>query len=389
MPAAPAAFDGLTFLQRGWLSSNNVLLHGAPGEGATLVDSGHCAHAQQTLALVRHGLGDEPLARIVNTHLHSDHCGGNATLQRAFAATPVVIPPGQWDAVQRWDEDALSYRPTRQRCERFTADAVLAPGATLRCGGRAWEVLAAPGHDPHSVILFDAAHGVLISADALWERIDEQKFDAELRRKLVANGLRVGIVGGALPEDLAKLLELDGDAAETSDSQLITAQSAVPRVTRRVVQVKRPDPISIKVSELRDEAQVLLSQEGSFGGKTFRQMEGVYSLQAERVPGQRVNVRLTPELHHGDLKQRFAGSQQGIFMSIPSREREVFDDLSMDVTLAPGELLVLGCLPAAKTSLGGKFDLKSFHDTALAAGGVPLSVLERIVDGWVATQAPA
>ena len=169
MPAAPAAFDGLAFLQRGWLSSNNVLLHGAPGEGATLVDSGHCAHAQQTLALVRHGLGDEPLARIVNTHLHSDHCGGNATLQRAFAATPVVIPPGQWDAVQRWDEDALSYRPTRQRCERFTADAMLLPGATLRCGGRAWEVLAAPGHDPHSVILFDAAHGVLISADALWE----------------------------------------------------------------------------------------------------------------------------------------------------------------------------------------------------------------------------
>ncbi|MFA4938076.1 DUF885 family protein [Brevundimonas sp.] len=41
----------------------------------------------------------------------------------------------------------------------------------------------------------------------------------------------------------------------------------------------------------------------------------------------------------------------------------------------------------AKTSLGAKFDIKGFHDTALAAGGVPLSVLERIVDGWVATQA--
>ncbi|WP_306002663.1 DUF885 family protein [Brevundimonas sp. C43] len=41
----------------------------------------------------------------------------------------------------------------------------------------------------------------------------------------------------------------------------------------------------------------------------------------------------------------------------------------------------------AKTALGTKFDIKGFHDTALAAGGVPLSVLERIVDGWVATQA--
>lgn len=200
------------------------------------------------------------------------------------------------------------------------------------------------------------------TADAIWEGIDEQKFDAELRRRLVANGLRVGIVGGSLPKELADLLELDGAASETSGAQVITDQSAVPRVSRQVIQAKRREPRPIQVSELRDEGQVLLSRDGSFGGKTFRQMQGVYSLQAETIPGQRVKVRLTPELHHGELKQRFAGSQQGIFMSIPSREREVFDDLAMDATLAPGELLVLGCLPAAKTSLGGVFH------TATAAG---------------------
>ena len=41
----------------------------------------------------------------------------------------------------------------------------------------------------------------------------------------------------------------------------------------------------------------------------------------------------------------------------------------------------------AKATLGPRFDIKGFHDTALAAGGVPLSVLERIVNGWVAAQA--
>lgn len=170
-PSLPAALAGLRVFERGWLSSNNVLIPGEDsedGEGAVLVDAGHCVHASQTVALLRQALAGRPLARVLNTHLHSDHCGGNAALQREFGAE-VRIPPGSWDAVRAWDEDALSYRATGQRCERFRADARLEPGAPLVLGGRRWEVLAAPGHDPDSVMLFDARHGVLISADALWE----------------------------------------------------------------------------------------------------------------------------------------------------------------------------------------------------------------------------
>jgi glyoxylase-like metal-dependent hydrolase (beta-lactamase superfamily II) len=159
---------GLTVLERGWLSSNNILLHGAPGEGAVLVDSGHCVHAEQTLALVEHALQDERLRLLVNTHLHSDHCGGNARLQQAHAV-PVWVPPGQAEAARAWDEAALSYQPTGQRCERFAVQGVLQPDTALRVGSRQWQVIAAPGHDPHSVMLFDAEQGVLLSADALWE----------------------------------------------------------------------------------------------------------------------------------------------------------------------------------------------------------------------------
>jgi glyoxylase-like metal-dependent hydrolase (beta-lactamase superfamily II) len=166
-----AALDGVTVFERGWLSSNNILLHGRDAdEGATLVDTGHCVHAGQTVALVRHALrGVSTLRRIVNTHLHSDHCGGNAALQRAFGAASLAIPPGEADAVARWDEDALSYRATGQRIERFAHDEVLHPGASLTVGARTWQALAAPGHDPHALVLFDAHDGVLISADALWE----------------------------------------------------------------------------------------------------------------------------------------------------------------------------------------------------------------------------
>ena len=164
-----AALNGLTVLERGWLSSNNIVIHGAAGDpGGVLIDSGHVVHAEQTVALVQHALAGEPLHRIVNTHLHTDHCGGNAALQRAFGA-PIVVPPGNADAVSVWDTMRLTHASTGQRGERFTHAATLAAGDHFIAGGRRWDAIAAPGHDPHSLMLFDAQHGVLISADALWE----------------------------------------------------------------------------------------------------------------------------------------------------------------------------------------------------------------------------
>jgi hypothetical protein len=197
------------------------------------------------------------------------------------------------------------------------------------------------------------------TADVMWEQIDEQRFDADLRRQLVANGLRAGVVGGTPPEALSDLMALQSDAPETSAVRVISGQSAVPRVTRQVKQLNRRDEMSIQVSEVQPEAQVLLSDHGTMGGKTFQQVQGVYTLRAESIPGQRVKVRLTPELHHGDLRNRRVGSDQGIFLSTVSREREVFEQLAMQAELAPGELLILGCLPDAKASLGGVFHTAS------------------------------
>jgi glyoxylase-like metal-dependent hydrolase (beta-lactamase superfamily II) len=160
LPASMRVFE------RGWLSANNILLVGRID--TTLVDSGYATHAPQTLALVRHALGERGLDRVVNTHLHSDHCGGNAALKHAFGCR-IAIPAAEAEKVRNWDEEALSYRATGQQCARFDADATIAPGAVLAMGDLPWQALAAPGHDPHALLFWCAEEGILIAGDALWQ----------------------------------------------------------------------------------------------------------------------------------------------------------------------------------------------------------------------------
>ncbi|MBP6305184.1 MAG: MBL fold metallo-hydrolase [Giesbergeria sp.] len=170
--ALPALPPEMTVLERGWLSANNIVFRGADNRldgGAAVVDTGYCTHAAQTVALIGAALQGQPLERIFNTHLHSDHCGGNAALQAAWPGVRTAVPPGHLAQVQGWDAYALSYTPTGQQCPRFRADAALLPGTEVRLGVRLWQVHAAPGHDPHSIVLFEPQDALLISADALWE----------------------------------------------------------------------------------------------------------------------------------------------------------------------------------------------------------------------------
>ncbi|MDO5623384.1 MAG: MBL fold metallo-hydrolase [Pseudomonadota bacterium] len=163
----PALPPTLRVLERDWLSSNNVL---CLGESPALIDTGHLKHAAGTLALVRGQLpGGQHLADIAHTHLHSDHCGGTATLQGAWPQARTWVPAPSLPHVQAWDDDALTFVDSAQRCARFEAQHALVPGQTVRLGAHDWQLHAAPGHDALAVLLFEPVHGVLVAGDAMWE----------------------------------------------------------------------------------------------------------------------------------------------------------------------------------------------------------------------------
>ena len=167
--AVRAAFEraNLRVIERNWLSANQIIFHDSDREGS-VVDTGYIKHRDMTLALVREALQGRHLKRIINTHLHADHCGGNALLSRTYQAE-IYLPIASYNAAQRWDPLAEDFASVAQRCERFVPNYGLIPGSHILLGTRQWEVHSAPGHDPNSIILFEPIEKILISADALWE----------------------------------------------------------------------------------------------------------------------------------------------------------------------------------------------------------------------------
>jgi uncharacterized protein (DUF885 family) len=51
-----------------------------------------------------------------------------------------------------------------------------------------------------------------------------------------------------------------------------------------------------------------------------------------------------------------------------------------------GQLKILELRNRAQKALGGKFDIRAFHDEVLDAGALPLDVLETRIDTWISTQ---
>ena len=158
--------DALLVIERGWLSANSIMCF--EGDDATVVDSGYVTHAAQTVELVDHALHGRRLKRLINTHSHSDHIGGNAALQARFGCE-IIVPAGLHATIAEWDENALLLSPLGQQGARFQHDHLIQAGNDISMGDLNWQALAVPGHDMEALAFYNPERRILISGDALWE----------------------------------------------------------------------------------------------------------------------------------------------------------------------------------------------------------------------------
>lgn len=165
---APQLPASVRVIVRGWLNCNQVVLL-APGDNV-LVDSGYSTHRERTLELLasRDGLDRQPLERLINTHCHSDHMGGNAAVASAFGCR-VTIPEGEVKHVRPWTPQSAWMAQFDQKADPFHFDDTISAGDTFEAAGFEWQAHAAPGHDMDALMFFEPRHRLLISGDALWE----------------------------------------------------------------------------------------------------------------------------------------------------------------------------------------------------------------------------
>jgi hypothetical protein len=216
-----------------------------------------------------------------------------------------------------------------------------------------------------------------LNSDA-WQEIDETQLSPAVRRELANNGFRAGVIGGTLPDPIARALNSGKLPAEVANSQSESADvdlTADPIVHGRLQQLRRNQRSEVQASEVYSSLPLLINNARELSGRTFAQAQAIYALRIDPKPDRTAIVELTPELHYGPLQWRWTRGEDdsGILRQAQVRDHEVFDQLRMSVRLAPGEMLVLMGLPDAGSRLG-----QYFHTTNSPEGPQQKLILIRL-----------
>ncbi len=216
-------------------------------------------------------------------------------------------------------------------------------------------------HDPHD----EEIRG------GLWAFADEQFLTPGIRDRLAANGLRVGIIGGHLPPDLARRMT---PAAMTPGAGEELATDAA--VTRRQLQLLPERRGEIVTGSGIRELVLLERADDGVSGATYRDASTILSMEV--TPGANGSVRITvvPEVKHGPLEKSWVG-EDGMFRLEAGQRQHRLEHLGFTATLPRDSMLIIGCAGDDSASVGDC--LLRDHDRA-AGTGVRLVTIRPLAD---------
>jgi hypothetical protein len=171
--------------------------------------------------------------------------------------------------------------------------------------------------------------------EGLWHEVDENCVPLEKRPLLAANGLRVGIVSGAVPAKLQNWLCSDG-------------QSDGHRLVQRTGHVS-----FVPIGPSGSDRTIAVSEER--GSRTLR-LESVQCGLAVRLSiadSGDTQLQLEPRVRYGSLGRLPHLAKDGQNLEVTAeRPEERFPELTCELSLTPSDYLIVGGLPDRPFTLG-------------------------------------
>jgi hypothetical protein len=176
-----------------------------------------------------------------------------------------------------------------------------------------------------------------------WPDADETALDAELRRRMAANGFRCGILESPPPPALQELLDQQPLADLNDGSTRLEAGSELAVRTHRLrSRAGHPSKLIVRGTPIPKLAALLYDDQGRVHGESLEQAQFFYCITSHPQGDGRVRVELVPTIEYGEARPRYRGQQGAWMVDNVSRPTKTYDDLKIDTLLSPGQSVAIG-----------------------------------------------
>lgn len=206
------------------------------------------------------------------------------------------------------------------------------------------------------VFLVRCPHGDPDLNTELWKDVDEQAFPAPLRREMLANGIRAGLIGNQLPPTFLRILKArdDEDPSQIVTTVRLGELSDTQHLLRRTICSRNGQRNEVNVSDVKQQATIFFRENEALGGETFHQAQGVLAIRTQTCGDGSVKLEIFPEVQYGQQRQTFE-YDAGAYKMVSARPRRSFDTLNSELRVRPGQFIVMTGLPNIGGNVGSFF----------------------------------
>jgi hypothetical protein len=173
----------------------------------------------------------------------------------------------------------------------------------------------------------------------LWALANEQVIALERKDALESNGLRIAQIGGLLPSEF---------------QDLVRSERSNPSPQRRTIRAGIPAVLTI--GPVRTNCDWGFPPNSFLAGlvpKPLRNAQFALVVTPSMEGENKVRLSLTPQIEHDEVRTSIIPAADGSGWSrVQKATTDKYSDLNCDVTLAPGEYLLVGCWFESKSTFG-------------------------------------